>query len=72
MVLLDPTRSFFRTDNYKALIVMGNVVIESNPTGDSVVVIIILVASLKFRKSQIIERNPIQVQPSGNVHRMLL
>ena len=72
MVLLDPTRSFFRTDNYKALIVMGNVVIEINPTGDSVVVIIILVASLKFRKSQIIERNPIQVQPSGNVHRMLL
>ena len=72
MVLLDTARKFSRTGNDKALTVMGNVVVECNPTEDSVVVIKLLVDSLKFRRSQNIDRNPIQVQPFGNVYPMLL
>ena len=51
---------------------MGNVAVECNPTEDSVVVVMLLVDSPKFSKSQKIERNPIQVQPSDNVRLMLL
>ena len=51
---------------------MGKVVVKCNPTEDSVVVVMLLVDSPKFRIIQNIEWNPIQVQPSGNVHLMLL
>ena len=61
-----------RIDNEKASIVMGDVVVECNLTEDSAVVVMILVESPKFRRSGNIERNPIQVQPSGNFHLMLL
>ena len=46
--------------------------VECNPTEDSVVVIMLLVGISKFSRSRNIERNPIQVQPYGNVHLMLL
>ena len=72
MVLLDPTRWFFCTGNDKASIVMGDVAVECNPTEGSVVVVMLLVDSPKFRRSRTIEQNPIQLQPSGNVHLMLL
>ena len=72
MVLLDHARYFFRTGNDKAPIVMGDVVVECNPTEDSLFVVMLLVESPKFRRTRNIERNPIQVQTSGNVHIMLL
>ena len=50
---------------------MGDVVVECNPTEESVVVVMLLVDSPKFRRSQNIEQNPTQVQPYGNVHLML-
>ena len=51
---------------------MGDVVVEFNPTDDSVVVVMIILDSPKFRRSRNIEQYPIKLQPSGNVHLMLL
>ena len=51
---------------------MGDVVVKCIPTDGSLVVVMVLVDISKFRISWNIERNPIQVQPSGNVHLMLL
>ena len=72
VVLLDPAHEFLRTGIYKASIVMGDVVVEFNPTEDSVVVVMLLLDRPKFSRSRNIEWNPIQVPPSGNVHLMLL
>ena len=59
-------------ENGAASIVMGSVVVECNPTEDSVVVLMLIVDSPKLRGSRNIERNTIQVQPSGDVHLMFL
>ena len=53
-------------------VVMCGVVVECNLTEVSVVVAMIPVDSPEFRISRNINRNTIQVQPSGNVHLMLL
>ena len=51
---------------------MDNFVVECDTTEDSVAVVMLLLDRPKFRRSQKIEWNIIQVQPSGNVHIMLL
>ena len=52
-------------------IVMGDVLVECNPIEDSVVVVMLMDIP-KFRRSLNIECKPIQVQPPGNVHPILL
>ena len=50
---------------------MGDVLVKCNPIEDSVVVVMLMDIP-KFGRSLNIECKPIQVQPSGNAHLMLL